>query len=186
MRGLTEMEKESIKKKAYDLLKEYCMVGNVNIDVVRLAKNMGFVVGTLNFKNGEEGFIMINNKTEKILGVKTNKLIGIEDSLDVPKKRFVIAHELGHYVLNYDKNQSIYAMRDSAHGRNDAENDVDYFAACLLMHEDVFKKEFEKLKQDSADDSDDKKYKIASQLGKIFTVPELSALRRMDELSLKG
>lgn len=186
MKGLSEMDKDAIKAKAYELLKENNMSGVTDIDVVRLARNLRFVVVTLNFKNGEEGFIIINNIKDKILGVKTKRMIGIEDRLDLPKKRFVIAHELGHYKLNYD-GQEIFAKRDSTHGRNAGENDVDYFAACLLMPEDVFIREYEKIKKEISGESDnEKRYKIAANLGEIFTVPDLSALRRMDELDLKG
>ena len=93
-------------------------------------------------------------------------------------KRFIIAHELGHYILHC-KDEKIYAHRESAHGRSDEENDVDYFAACLLMPANSFKTAFEKTKSISFIEK-------IKELQRIFDVPFESVVRRIDELGLSA
>lgn len=179
MKGLTDMEKQTIRQKAFDLLKKYNIDATNGVDVLSLAQKMEFVVGNADIDDNEDGFILVNEDVKEILGVKTKKLIGVNVKRDLSEKRFIIAHELGHYILHCQGDR-IYAWRESKHGRSDDENDVDYFAACLLMPEHEFIAKYNELK--SAGNLD--QIKIASRLEDIFRVPCLSILRRFEELEL--
>ena len=73
---------------------------------------------------------------------------------DTPRARFTIAHELGHYFID---NHRIGLMRgllkphpsrnnENSHAK--IEREADYFASCLLMPEEKFKKFFHRKKFD--------------------------------------
>jgi Zn-dependent peptidase ImmA (M78 family) len=50
------------------------------------------------------------------------------------RRRFTVAHEIGHRVLNPDRSAHLYREHVAARkGRSAAERECDYFAACLLM-----------------------------------------------------
>ena len=173
------MEKGLIIEKANEILTKYGFKRPV--DVVQLAESMGFVVGNAKMKKEEDGFILVNNDTQEILGVKTQKLIGVNRERDLFTKRFIIAHELGHYIL-HSKNKSIFAQREQTHGRTSEENDVDFFAACLLMPEEDFVKTASSIRC-TYDEIDD--YQLAKILSEQFKVPQLSAFRRLEETKEK-
>lgn len=59
-------------------------------------------------------------------------MIGVNHERDLFTKRFIIAHELDHYIL-HGENKPIFAQREKTHGRTPEENEIDFFAACLLM-----------------------------------------------------
>ena len=170
------MEKERIEEKAYELLSEADMRDDVPVDVVLLAKKLGFAVGTMSSKNNMDGFLLINEKEQDILGSKSGKVIGVNAGRSFEKKRFIVAHELGHYKLHYN-GQSIFAQRDSNHGRSANENEIDYFAACLLMPADGFTAQYKKVKQENPEN-------VINNLAKIYNVPEDSIARRLEELNL--
>lgn len=175
-KGLNAMEKEQIEQKAEALLAEINIDSENGVDVIDAAQSLGFVVGTADLDDSEDGFIMVNLSETEILGVPTNRLIVVNQKRDYYEKRFIIAHELAHYDLAGREN--IFACRESRHGRTDAENQVDYYAACLLIPSVSFKKQFDKYNNGSA-------FEVSKELSKIFEVPVESVLRRMDELGLR-
>lgn len=69
-------------------------------------------------------------------------IITVNDRIDIPgKKRFVIAHELGHFELHRGDVFSINCTDDDFrrwYKGNPMEIEANYFAAELLMPEDIF------------------------------------------------
>jgi Zn-dependent peptidase ImmA (M78 family) len=176
------MEKQRIEAKAQDILRQFGMLTDGQVDVLLLAQNAGFVVGNANLDDDEDGIILVNTKEETILGVKTQKLIGVNARRDLPSKRFVIAHELGHYFFRLDKKTGgdiIIARRERLVGRDGEENEMDYFAACLLMPADAFRKKYGELKEMGILPGE-----MPERLSKLFNVPLISAERRMGEVVL--
>ncbi len=153
-----------------------------SIDIIKLAKNMGFVLISVKMAEKEDGFILIDEKSNGILNLNTDKLIGINDSLSPEWKRFTIAHELGHYMLDYmadlKRFNGRYANREHIKGKNNNEQECDHFAACLLMPKDKVNKSFQEIEESLDINSK------ALLLSKKFKVTELMALRRMEELGL--
>ena len=74
--------------------------------------------------NGKKGIIVVNSKVNYI-----------------PKKRFTIAHELGHFRLH--KNTTLYGRNKESfldfNDKDSQESDANIFAAELLMPEIIFK-----------------------------------------------
>lgn len=153
------------------------------IDVIQIANELGFVVGNAELGSDMDGFIIIDEGKDDILGIKTDKLIGVRASQTLEWKRFVIAHEIGHYILHYNReaDNGMYAHRDHMKGKNETENEADYFAANLLMPKEMFVKKYEELKEKnlSADE-------MTVLLANKFGVTENMTKRRFGELSISA
>lgn len=76
-------------------------IGNRSVDVIDVAKRLGFVVGNAVLNEEDDGFIVVEEGKKEIMGIKTDKLIGVNSDRPLEWKRFIIAHELGHYILHF-------------------------------------------------------------------------------------
>jgi len=175
------MDKERIENEAYKLLSETWTDATNGLDIVLLAKKLGFVVGNTVLPDNEDGFIIVDERKTDLLGTSSNKVIGVNTERDNYDKLFIVAHELGHYVLE-GKEKPIYAHREKkVESRSEIEQEVDYFAASLLMPRNEFVARFSELSKDSEYIS-----QIAEKLKQIFSAPYESVIRRLDELGLVG
>ena len=176
------MDKGRIEKAANDALKKHRSKNGI-IDVVGLARKEGFAVGEVEFDDDTDGIILVDTHADELMGQKTNKLIIVSKERTSAFKRFIIAHELGHYFLHdkrADKDSHILiASRDAKHGRSEEENEYDYFAACLLMPAEDFKKRGEALKNAGLTVND-----ISCLLSEYYEVPARSAERRLEEVGV--
>lgn len=143
-----------------------------------MAKKIGFVVGNANLSDKEDGFIIVNSDEKELLGLNANKIIAVNSKREFCLKRFIIAHELGHYLLRED-NQKIFAHRENKIGKNEEENEFDYFAACLLMPKEKFEEKTSILMNKGIKDDE-----LIYELSNSFQVPSESVRRRFDELEL--
>lgn len=156
-------------------------IADRSVDVIHIAKNLGFLVGNAILNDEDDGFIVVEEGKDEIMGIKTDKLIGVNSDRPLEWKRFIIAHELGHYVLHYkEKNLTgLYAHRDHKRGHNELENEADFFAASLLMPRKSFEDKYHEIKKIYND-----KEKIIEILSKHFIVTVRMAERRIGELEL--
>jgi Zn-dependent peptidase ImmA (M78 family) len=100
-------------------------------------------------------------------------VIGINDHHYPNRKRFTLAHEIGHYLLHAEEGfhideKSPIAFRDENSGlANDSwEVEANQFAAALLMPEKFLREDFRKLSHKSAEDAIDDladKYEVSTQ-----------------------
>lgn len=174
MSKLTTIQKSRIEKKVEDILKNYNLDDAGYVDVLKIAQDNDFLVGNARLKDDEDGFIIVN-KSEKISKYDTHKIIGVNSSRRFVDKRFIIAHELGHFFLNSD--EKIYAHREHRIGKSDSENEYDYFAACLLMPKEKFKEAFE-------DAMKNNKLNVIGSLESQFKVSKEVIRKRIKELEL--
>lgn len=175
------MDRALIEEKALKILADANDTGDAVIDIIGLAKNLGFVVGNAELSDDEDGFIIVEEGSKQILGQKTDKLIGVRADQSIEWKRFVIAHEIGHYILHYEtmKKHGIYAHRYHKKGKSEKENEADFFAANLLMPRERFTKQFEALKKVGLTTEE-----MTLILAKRFCVTEIMTKRRFEELNL--
>lgn len=156
--------------------------------IADLAREFGFFVGQATLKGGAEGLIAVNKKMKSVLNTDKNMVIVVGRNIDRSRQRFIIAHELGHYVLRDDQSASVFARRESAHGRSEEENQADYFAACILMPTKEYLSSIRELcaanNIDLKDMTDEDKYSFANILSKRYDVPQLAAFRRINEVLL--
>ena len=180
MKGLTNMEQNKIESLVEKILSKATYEGD-KVNIIALAKEEKFAVCNANMDDDVEGFILIDSNHDTIMGVETQRLIGVNNQLSIEEKRFLIAHELGHYFLHYKENMPLYAHRDHAKGKDGNENDADYFSAILLMPKDRFTKAYREV-----DEKENSQYNIYTKLVEIFGTPLESVIRRIEELNLAG
>jgi len=174
------MDRQTIEERAYRLRELHGMDGDIDLDVVELAGKMRFAVTDLDLDDNDDGFILVGPEGKDILGCGASRIIGVNRHRDYYQKRFIIAHELGHYVL-YGENQPLFAHRESkAEPRGMMEQDIDYFAACLLMPGERFQKLYDNFRAYDGGRLDDR----MRCLQWIFRAPLESVMRRIGELGL--
>ncbi len=110
----------------------------VPVDIFRVATDLGFDVRGAEFEEKLEGLIVVNEYTEKIEGFNSNKVIAYNCFKDISMKKFIVAHELAHYISEkanaYDK-KIVIAARDhvDSYSEDIKEQQMDYMAASLLI-----------------------------------------------------
>lgn len=81
---------------------------NVNkpTPIIDIAKKMGFTIKlSSNLSNNILGFILVNPDLYKTIG--NNKCIVINKNIKYKERRFVLAHEIGHYLFDFNSNENI-------------------------------------------------------------------------------
>lgn len=173
---------EQIEQMANDILLKHNISSIQGVDVVKLANEIGFIVGKTDLDDNEDGFVMVD--PDGINKSSFTKIIGVNSNNSPKHQMFTIAHELGHYLFEKNDSIQIYAHRehkkDKAGEKYNYENKIDYFAACLLMPKDSFIKRFESLKAIYNSDSDG----LIEELSNIFGVSSKSVIRRIEELKI--
>lgn len=106
-----------------------------NTDITKVCTSLGIIVSSLKLpdelKNEIDGLILVKGDSKKI---------GVNSELSPRKARFVIAHELSHYITQGDSLE--YAFKDEIyHGKEKSqlEQDMDYMAAAILVPRKIFK-----------------------------------------------
>lgn len=193
MEKLNEQVKKKIENKIEDVRHIFISPDAINlknkdkgyVDIIGIAEELGFAVGNARLSREEDGFVFINEGERMPSNAPSDKLIGVNSELSLPWKRFVIAHELGHYFLHYLDNaldyEGMYAHRENRKGKNSQEQEADYFAACLLMPKDLFSERYRELKKPHLSNAEN-----ALLLSKEFIVTQMMAQRRIYELELSN
>lgn len=170
---LNFVEKKNIEGRAKKVLNAvgYDAEKNIYVDSVQLAGFFGFEVEESDsLSASEDGCITVSEDgTEK--NILVNNLRSFES------KRFIVVHELAHYLLHYMGNGTFFKHRENKKGKSIEENDADYLAACLLMPKDSFKKLYTILKH-----SGKNHVEIVDELQIRYRTPIESIERRIGEV----
>jgi len=166
------LTRADIENKASDILRRHRLF-SIPVDVVTLANRDGILVHNAKFSDANlSGMIAKRDKTVTILVNQT----------DAPfRKRFTIAHELGHHFLHLlhdgdfvDTELDLFRDtedpdRDSPSKR--AEVQANQFAAALLMPEELVQTEWQRTKN-------------VAELARLFNVSEEAMGIRLSRLGL--
>ncbi len=164
-----------IEERAEKLLKENNLF-SAPIDLLKFAENLKVNVEAVYLEDDVSGFFVIK---EKVPYIRYNSM-EIE-----PRRRFTIAHELGHFIL-HSKDTSLFIdkvskvmFRDSqsSTGEQLKEREANAFAAALLMPKDLIWEEASKLSEEHKED-------IVSELCKKFNVSEQAMGIRLANLGM--
>lgn len=159
---------------------EFCPVS-----VVDIAQKIGFKIFESDMKShpNVSGLVAIDLQWKDKLG--SDKIIAVNKDDNYGHKRFAIAHEIAHYIFDFDEKTHItyynlYTTDDITH-RN--ENDVrelraNKFAACLLMPEAEFRTKLTECKDENS------LFETTKRLADIFKVSAEAIRRRMIELNI--
>lgn len=106
-----------------------------------------------------------------------------------PRRRFTLAHEIGHFVLHRNDKEGFVdsrkTMSRSASYWDAYESEANRFAATLLMPEDlVFKKTLYVLKKQKETIGEIDKERFISRMARIFDVSRLSMEYRLRRLGI--
>ena len=177
---------------------------NLKNDIIQEFSKIGFEVHKANFRQQLDGIILVNENEKKISDFGSNKIIFYNANADLYKTRFILAHELAHYISekeNYPDRKVIVAMRDHdiGYSKNIAEQEMDYMAASMLIPReelksfivDYFKNENLGTFTDIIKDSDRCKRLLTDDyfiqlIQKEYRVDQKTVTRRLEEIFSDG
>ena len=169
--------------RARDVL-HYFNVGETctDIPIVEILNKLGFKIYQTELEpTGLSAYIAVDPQYEEAFG--SNKITCVHADESLGHKRFALAHELAHYLFDFNDNKQLCYY--NTYFPNDIDEKVEEkrankFAANLLMPEEVFKRKYDEYKelQSKAD--------IVCALSKEFKVSPTAILKRFEELGIKG
>ncbi len=145
------------------------------IKIEEIAKSRGLKVVPYPLGDDVSGLLSIEN------GIGT---IGYNQTEPNVRRRFTIAHELGHYELHREKShlfvdkQFIYRSQNSGNTLENQkmEQEANYFASAILMPNDLLRKEVEKIHLDLGNEE------ALRELAKAFEVSVTAMSVRISSL----
>lgn len=179
IRKAEELARNILKKFGYDEL-----IGATPI--VKIARNLGFAcLAVENMPENISGNIFIGGTTEQVY--HSGMVIVVSSKENFGHQRFIIAHELAHYFIDYlgnkeFQNKNLLFSRTYPKENHDSYEEVraDRFAAELLMPSSSFLKQY----VTAMEVSDYNIRYTISYLANFFQTKESSIKRRIDELTL--
>ena len=164
-----------MNKKASALLKENSLF-SYPVDVKKLAKKLKVIVSSEDLEDKVSGFLAVDDD---------NATIVVNSNHHENRKRFTMAHELGHFVLHKGKmplflDTNLKFYRSAVHSEHSAEIEMEAnaFAAELLMPKLLIEKIIETYDLDITDEYDN------YQLSKKLKVSEQALTIRLVKLEL--
>lgn len=175
---------EVIEHKATTILAR-CNYNGGEVDIKLVAKNYEVEVIEHNFNTNP----FSDDSVSGTLVIKGGKqTIGVDISHDSKRKRFTIAHELGHFFLGHGKKEGImldtftlYRNNLSKDGTQKQEVEANAFAAALLMPRTEVRKILDEY---YAEFGQNNVVKIIEEMAKHFNVSQISMAIRLNRLSL--
>ena len=170
----TKADMQDMESMVLSFLSKMNVTLSVPVDIFELADQLGFDVRGAEFDEHMDGLIVVNEFEDKIDGFESNKVIAYNCKKDIEDKKFIVAHELAHYI--WEKSQAkakriVVAARDH-HGRysdDEREQRMDYVAASILVTR-------EHLIDSGITDP--------IEVAKKYRVPEELAQRRLQEVTV--
>lgn len=142
-------------------------------DVIALSDRLGIEVYQANMPDSESGYIEYNKETK-------DTYIVINQNHPITRQRFTVAHELGHYVNDYENLTEVGRLdRSRSTNKYGTEAEADQLAANILMPEDKTRESIDKFNP-----NDSWSYKIEN-IADQFKVSRPMAIIRLRELGIK-
>ena len=170
------MLNKRIEKIASAILDE-CGINHLPIPIERVVNNRGLEIKIYDL--GETSGVLVIENGKGTIGVNPNE--------SKVRKRFTIAHELGHYELHRDGTNGVFIDKqfkvefrnhNSSTGEFKKEQEANAFAAAVLMPEKFILKEIKNLEFDLSEDFSLK------ELAQVFNVSVAAISYRLANLNL--
>ena len=180
------------EKEAQALLKR-AEIDVLPVPLEQIARCLNVQVRYAAFDDGLSGLIY---REETDDGEEIATVIGINSAHPPRRRRFSLAHEIGHLVMGHLKKaefQTLHIDRKfaclprngrSAQGTNALEIEANGFAAALLMPAKQLREDFKKFKADSIECFDYEDDELASALAKRYNVSLQAMIIRLIRLGL--
>ena len=167
---ITNKRKTQIEEITINLLNRHNYIDDM-VDIADIVRQQNYNVFIDDLDNNISGYVDHENRE-----VVLNKNETPE------RRRFTLAHELGHIILNSNNRKqhrdNILNNQLDIYANDDKEVEANYFAGCILMPRNVFIREFNSIKGDID-------YKI-QKLAYYFGVSKLAVNVRANVLNLIG
>lgn len=191
-RVYTKEKSEKLENRLTAFLEKIDYILEANDDIVQFSKKINFDVFKMPLADEKlDGMILVDEN-------KGIRRIAVNKSLDLRDSRFVIAHEIAHYITEKEKigddGVLLFAKRDRIlHGgeKDDLENDMDYMAAAMLVPKEDFVNILKLLRidlnaiQDHTEETVKRvvNLKVIDLLSNFYTVKQEVIIRRIAEVS---
>ncbi|MCI9141252.1 MAG: ImmA/IrrE family metallo-endopeptidase [Lachnospiraceae bacterium] len=154
-------------------------ISKPEIPIVAIMKSLKFQVISAEMEDEISGIIGIDDELNR--NFESGKVIAINSKDNVGHQRFTMAHELAHYLFDFDVSNSIvyYNAYNTMEAESKEEQRANFFAANLLMPEKLFREEFKKAVVRN------NLYFTVEKLSNTFLVSREAVRRRLVELSLE-
>ena len=170
------LEMEEILKVFYD---KNDIEVTIPVDIFEVANSLGFDVRGAEFKEPLDGLLLVDENAERIKGFNSNKVIAYNCQKSIYMKKFIVAHELAHYInaKNVKSEEKIVlAAREHEDEYSDNVNEqrMDYMAASILMPREDLVKNFSGKNIDKAE--------LTNLVASRYNVSSKMAERRIEEV----
>lgn len=140
--------KKKAHAKAQAILDLYSHEYGSEVDIEKIVAELKISVIQHDLPDDESGMLIINKERKAIIVVNKHH--------SKVRKRFTIAHELGHYLMHCDQGQQVFHRSiKSSQGTEPQEIDANAFAAALLMPKADIKKLIREINNSLFDDEVD-------------------------------
>lgn len=134
------------KKQIVQQAKQFCREHKINrypVNIVNVCNELGIKVYEQYLPSKVSGFIGVDKSLEE--KYQTDKVIVVNLFDDAKRRRFMIAHELAHYVLRRQSGE-LYAHRDVVDTpQRGIEKEANIFALNILMPEELMEEVLSRL-----------------------------------------
>lgn len=178
-RKVFEPSEEDVETIAAELI-DKLEISEHPVPIVSILKSIGFNIYISDMPSPNiSGFILIDPTLMELHG--TDKIISVSNRDDAARQRFVLVHEFGHFLFDYNESDNKVFFDTYNELKNDEDKEAirSRFAAEILMPPQLFENEYKKLF-----DCHYPKIDIVEQLIRNFGVNKKSILKRYVELQL--
>ena len=147
------------------------------IPIVKIMRELDFYVGMQELDDNLSGYIVIDKNLEKKF--HKDKLVCVNSKDTLGHQRFTIAHELAHYIFDFNPESSevFYSAYMTDHADEIDEKRANKFAANLLMPKEEFENMYNKFCKENESD-------LIEKLLNYFEVSKRAVELRIIELGL--
>ena len=174
---------EDMPNRAQDVLR--CFGVNYlsnGVPIVEILASLGFKIYQSNLEpNGLSAYIVVDPQLNAVF--QSNKIICVHIQDSIGHKKFALAHELCHYIFDFNEDKDIHYYDTYFPRKNEnemQEKRANKFAANLLMPEKEFRKKVKEYRKIES------KVNIISLLEEYFVVSTTAIIRRLQELGISG
>lgn len=154
-------------------------ISEAPVDIEKICRQYGIIIEPIDADDSLSGFFIVNENQKKIIGYNRDH--------GQNRRRFTIAHELGHYQLHFKPGQNLFIDHSHKFFRNETsstgeikhEREANAFAAALLMPHSLLVSEIQKISNESQNFK-----QIIKQLSSDFQVSEQALNYRLANLGL--
>jgi Zn-dependent peptidase ImmA (M78 family) len=154
---MSNVRKKLIRNTVENILEKYLNQEIPPVPIKKIISDFGIFLKEEPAEDSLSGFILIDSENKRTI-------IGVNRNHHDKRKRFSMAHELGHYLLHHNEGVHIdhkvkimLRNEDSRKGINSREKEANLFAAELLMPAMFLKEDIEKINNISLLDENDEK-----------------------------